>query len=130
MFADSGELEDGLIRGLLEQEVNEVSVVLADSDCKVLMHAELGVVASLGGVCENMGMCSPSAVTSSCTSDPALLLLDLIHAQRHLLLLERYRFIHMRMTAAVTDAAHERKPIKEKKIMHVVFKKLIKIYNN
>lgn len=83
MFADSGELEDGLIRGLLEQEVNEVSVVLADSDCKVLMHAELGVVASLGGVCENMGMCSPCAVTSSCTSDPALLLLDLFHAQRH-----------------------------------------------
>ena len=45
VFDNSGELEDGRIRGLLEHELNVSSDVLADSGCKVLLHAELGIVA-------------------------------------------------------------------------------------
>lgn len=115
-FDNSGEREDGRedgrSRGLLEHELNVFSDVLADSGCKVLLHAELGVVASLGGVCENMGLRSPGPATSSCTSDPALLL-HLLHAQQRLTL-ERYRLINRRMTATVTQAAHVMKPIIQK----------------
>ncbi len=45
VFTSSGELEDGLSRGLLEQVVNVISDMLADPGCKVLSDAELGVVA-------------------------------------------------------------------------------------
>ena len=112
VFDNSGELEDGRSRGLLEHELNVFSDVLADSGCKVLLHAELGIVASLCGVCENKGLRSAGAATSSCTSDPALLL-HLLHAQQRLIL-ERYRLINRRKTATVTQAAHVRKPIIQK----------------
>ena len=59
VFDNSGELEDDRSRGLLEHELNVFSDVLADPGCKVLLHAKLGVVASLGGVCEKMGLCLP-----------------------------------------------------------------------
>ena len=111
-FDNSGELKDGRSRCLLEHELNVFSDVLADSGCKVLLHAELGVDASLGGVCEYMGLRSPGAATSSCTSDPALLL-HLLHAQQRLTL-ERNRLINRRMTTTVTQAAHVRKPIIQK----------------
>ena len=111
-FDNSGELEDGRSRGLLEHELNVFSDVLADPGCKVLLHAKLGVVASLGGVCENMGLRSPDAATSSSTSDPELLL-HLLHAQQPLTF-ERYRLINRRMTATLTQAAHVRKPIIQK----------------